>query len=273
MVERETKKHPVSNTPDTERQIEELIQEISGEAFATWYHDRQARKNIEEGKAYYNTPYFRDANRHSPHQLLQCHRKTWYEANNAPKEGTQPSGLFWIGSEFEEKIIVPFLRDIAPDRVFVQNSLWIDFEISKTVQDQDKPIRVRGSTDPAFVNEDGEPLLVTEVKTTSALEKLTDLRIHHKAQLHAYLYGLNNKYDLTVQHGVVIYNGRKTFNLKAYQISFDKEFWDERVVGWMQDQSKYRSEKQLPPGDPTFDWECGFCSFNHSITRCMSTVM
>lgn len=42
-----------------------------------------------------------------------------YNWKNAPKEGTPPDGLFWIGSEFEEQIIGPYLQDIAPDGFYV----------------------------------------------------------------------------------------------------------------------------------------------------------
>ena len=57
------------------------------------------------------------------------------------------------------------------------NPLWIDTEI---IVDE-KELQVRGSTDPAIVNTDAEPLFVTEIKTTTSLDHLSEPKPHHRA--------------------------------------------------------------------------------------------
>lgn len=59
--------------------IEGLIEEINGQSFAAWHHEREFAQNIREGKPYFNSPGRVPApKRHSPSQLLQCHRKILY---------------------------------------------------------------------------------------------------------------------------------------------------------------------------------------------------
>ena len=55
---------------------------------------------------------------------------------------------------------------------------------------------LKGSTDPVVVDADGTPVLPTEVKTKNSLEYLDEPNEHHKAQLHAYMLGLSQKYDV-----------------------------------------------------------------------------
>ena len=239
----------------------ELTDSIAESEFRQWYRSQQRRKNIEAGKPYFNTPApVPEPTRHSPSRLLQCHRKAFYRAENAPEEGTSPEGLFWIGSEFEEQIIVPFLKAVSTPGTYVQNSLWVDTTVETPEGDS---FRIKGSTDPALVTAEGEPLLVTEVKTTSALDRLSEPRKHHRAQLHAYLYGLNKKYDHSVKDGIIIYGDRTTLEVKIFEVSFDQSFWEEVVIDWMRAQTGYRRRGELPPADPVYNWECNVCSFRH----------
>ncbi|MFC7194557.1 hypothetical protein ACFQL4_07640 [Halosimplex aquaticum] len=168
-------------TPNsTPFEIEHVVDRISNSEFNEWYAEQQFETNILDGKAYFNGPSPpKDPERHTPSKLLQCHRKATYARQNAPREDTPPEGLFWIGSEFEEDIIVPFLQDIAPDELYVQNSLWIDTTITAGESD----VQLRGSTDPAIVTEDAEPVFLTEIKTTTSLDHLSEPKQHHKAQL------------------------------------------------------------------------------------------
>ena len=158
-----------SNSETTDLSI--LRDRITNRVFNEWYSEEQFKTNLLEGKAYFNGPSPPKApEQHTPSKLLQCHRKASYTRKNAPREGTPPEGLFWIGTEFEEQVIVPFLQDITTPDTYVTNSLWIDSEI---VVDGTE-LRVRGSTDPAIVNADAEPLYVTEVKTTTSLDHLSE---------------------------------------------------------------------------------------------------
>lgn len=232
---------------------------ITNRTFNEWYSEQQFQNNILEGKAYFNGPSpSKDPERHTPSKLLQCHRKASYARKNAPREGTPPEGLFWIGTEFEEQVIVPFLQDITTQNTYVTNSLWMDAEI---VVDG-TALRVHGSTDPAIVTADAEPLLVTEIKTTTSLDHLSKPKPHHRAQLHAYLFALDREYDPSITDGVIVYGSRKTLDIEAFHVEFDAKFW-ERVVDWMRAQTEYEHSGELPPATPERDWECNYCSFKH----------
>lgn len=236
-----------------------VLDRISNREFAEWYSEQQFQTNILEGQAYFNGPSPpKDPDRHSPSKLLQCHRKASYARQNAPREGTPPEGLFWIGSEFEEEVIVPFLQDITTPETYVTNSLWIDTEIGV----DETTLQLRGSTDPAIVTAEADPVLLTEIKTTSSLEHLSEPKEHHRAQLHAYLYALNDEYDHDITTGLIVYGCRKTLDIKPFQVGFDPDFWND-VVTWMMTQTEYEQAGELPPPDPEREWECSYCSYKH----------
>jgi len=198
------------------------IRSISNESFNDWYNERQFRQNILEGNPYFNGPSPpKSPARHAPSTLLQCHRKTTYSRQNAPREGTTPQGLFWIGSEFEEQIIVPYLQTVIPDQSYVQNSVWID----TTVTHEGTELRFRGATGPVLVTADADPVLVTEIKTTTSLGHISEPKTHHKAQLHAYLYGLDDDYEHPITEGLLVYGSRESFNIKVFHVSFSEDFW------------------------------------------------
>lgn len=240
--------------------LRNLIDRVTNQTFSEWYSEQQIKQNILQGQAYFNSPAPpKDPDRHSPSKLLQCHRKASYDRQNAPKEDAPPQGLFWIGSEFEEQIIVPYLQEaVTTSDTYVQNSIWID----TTVEVGDETLRIRGETDPAIVTVDGEPLLVTEIKTTSSLDHLSGPKPHHRAQLHAYLYALNKEYDHDIKVGLVVYGCRTTFDITAFQVEFDDEFW-RQITEWMATQAEYERAGELPPADPERDWECSYCSYKH----------
>ena len=141
--------------------------------------------------------------------------------------------------------------------------MWID-----TLVDADnRELRFKGSTDPVIVDQENKPLLVTEIKTTTSLDQKTETSTHHRAQVHAYMYGLSEKYDRTTDEGVVIYGDRESMTVKAFSEPFDPEFWNE-VLEWASRHTRYRENEELPPGSPEHGWECKFCSYRH---RCGKT--
>jgi CRISPR/Cas system-associated exonuclease Cas4 (RecB family) len=246
-------------TSSEESPIEQLQATISNQDFTDWYHERQVEKNILQGQAYFNGPSPpKSPERHAPNKLRQCHRKTWYNRLNAPEEDTTPEGLFRFGTDFEENVIVPYLQDRTPEGTYVQNSIWIDCEIPTG----DTTLQVRGSTDPAIVTADADPLLVTEVKTTSSLDHISKPKPHHLAQLHSYLYALDDEYDHPVEHGVLLYGSRDTLDIKLFPVTFDEDVWATGVE-WLSTQTKYQSNNELPPPDPEIDWECSYCSYRN----------
>lgn len=269
--DRETGPVPIRFSAASDRQPEtvqraQIVDAVSNASFNNWYQEQQFTENILEGRPYFNgaspPP---SAKKHSPSKLLQCHRKVRYYAENAPQEGDPPQGLFWVGSKFEEEIIVPYLLEaVTTEETYVRNSMWIDTEI----ETESSSVRVKGVTDPVIVDPDGDPILVTEIKTTSSLEYLDGAKPHHEAQLHAYMHALDEEHDRSIRDGMLLYGSRDTLDLAAFHVPFDERFWTETVVEWMEQQTQYRADGELPPGDPTFDWECDTCPFRN---RCGET--
>ena len=243
----------------SEASPEELIGKIDGEAFAEWYDEREFARNIREGRPYFNgPPRVPDPERHSPSKLLQCHRKVVYRQENAPAEQETPEGIFWTGSRLEEDVVEPFLIDLVGEDEYVRNTMWVDSTIDTVAGE----VRIKGATDPVIVDPESRPLLVTEVKSKKDLDHVRRPNRHHRAQVHAYMNGLSDKYDREVRDAVMIYLSRTTMSMMVFHEPFDPDFW-EQVVGWAADHTIYRQDGVLPPGDPEMGWECGVCEFQH----------
>jgi len=239
--------------------VEQLLSSLSGDRFRDWYHERQYRQNIENGTPFFNGPAsVPDSERHSPSRLLKCHRKVVYQQCNAPEETSDPDGIFWFGTRFEEDIAFPFLeRAITNADTYVQNSVWVDFRVeTKGVE-----LQIKGETDPLIVDADATPILPTEIKTKSSVEHTSEPNRSHRAQLHAYMAGLSEKFGVDLTDGVVMYGSRKTMDVKIFHVEFDEEFWEDVVLEWAADHTHYRLTEELPPAEPENDWECKFCSF------------
>ncbi len=248
--------------------VETLLDAIGSMSFADWYQEREFAKNIREGQPYFNGPGRIPApERHSPSQLLQCHRKTLYRQHNAPEEDTDPQGIFWIGTKFEEEIIVPYLAEITSPDEYVRNSIWIDFSCKTSAGD----IRIKGETDPVIVDRNSEPLLLTESKTKRSIETLESPDPHHVAQTHCYLYGLTQKYDRRITDAVLLYGSRTSLDLKAFHIEFDPWFWRQVVLDWARDHTQFRLNDTLPPATPEQPWECNVCSYRHRCGKADET--
>lgn len=259
-------------TPHENGRIDALIEAITQDGFDRWYRQRQVKQNMRDGHPWKHTPATTTPpKRHSPSRLLQCQRQTYYTAHNTPKEDPSPDGIFWSGSRIEEDLVQPYLESIAdqvPQSTYVQNSMWVDYELETDTG----PLRVKGATDPVLCTRDGDPLLPTEIKTKKSLEEFdtTDAEPNeqHKAQLHAYLRGLDASVSYPVQTGLIIYVSRRQHDLVAFRVEFDSTFWENRVREWAERQTQYRLEESLPPASPERDWECGYCAFRE---RCGQT--
>lgn len=253
---------------DTESLLESsvnvLLSRISSAHFDSWYRERTVADNIEGGTPYFNGPRsVPDPTRHSPSELLQCHRKITYRQHNAPAERSDPNGIFWFGTQFEEEIALPFLRTaVVIDDTYACNSLWVDF-ISDTKVGE---LRIKGETDPVIVDRNGEPIILTEIKTKQTVDDIRQPNDHHKAQVHAYMHGLSQKYDRPIENAVIIYGSRTKLDIKAFEIKFDPEFWT-KVLDWAIEHSAYRLRGDLPPDVPEYDWECTFCSYRERCGR------
>ena len=244
---------------EEQRVTNSALHSISDVNFDDWYQEREYRENIESGTPYFNGPSsVPDPERHSPSKLLQCHRKIYYRQTNAPEEQADPDGIFWFGTRFEEDIIFPFLRDeITESDTYVCNSIWIDF----TVQTEAGKLQIKGATDPLIVDSNAVPILPTEIKTKQSLDHVSSPSSHHRAQLHAYMRGLSQKYDTEITDGVIIYGSRESLDIETFHVEFDDEFWGQTVLKWASNHTEFRLEQTLPPQSPEYDWECEFCSY------------
>lgn len=234
---------------------------ISSQGFKQWYLERRLEQDHLAGHAWARGPAPEKApDVHTPSGLLRCHRRAFYDRRNAPVEGTPPTGLFWFGNRFEQDVVVPYLQAAVTDAdTYVQQSLWFD----TTIEVDETELALRGSTDPVIVTQSGEPILVTEIKTTRSVAELDAPRAHHRAQLHAYLYGLSAEFDRALTEGVIIYGDRQSFAVRAFDVTFDRDFWEETVLAWMADQTGFETADSLPPAAPRFPWECEICDFRH----------
>lgn len=260
-------KSPVLTTgkPEDADTVNGLVNAISDAAFASWLDEKNRTENILQGKSFFNGPAKRpDPERHKPSQLLRCPRLAVYRRRNAPKESRAPNGLFWAGSEIEEQIVVPFLQAVTPEDIYLQNSMWVDETIDDDVEES---LVVRGVTDPVLVTGEAEPLVVTEVKSTTSVEHRSSPSKHHRAQLMSYLYALNQQHDHTIT-GILLYLDRETFELKSFYEEFAPEFWHGEVVPWMVEITGYEQRDELPPASPLYGWECEYCDYRH---RCGQT--
>ena len=232
---------------------------IGNKEFQHWYRNQQFTRNIRDGNHYFNGPKkISPPERHSPSSLLQCQRKSFYNQLNAPEETGDPNGIFWFGSRFEEDVILPFLQDVVTgEDTYVCNSLWVDFTVDTEIGE----LQIKGATDPVIVDDDAEPLLLFEIKTKQTVSSLSEPNRHHKAQIHAYIQGLNEKYERDIRSAVILYGSRTSLKIKLFQIEFDDRFWNDVVVEWAKTHTEYRVDTELPPAAPEYDWECGFCSY------------
>lgn len=240
-------------------EVDEAIRNLDPDTFKNWWQECQVAENIRNGQPYFNgaSP-VPPAHRHSPNKLLRCNRQVYYSQENAPEESDDPSGIFWAGSRFEEDVIVPFLeQEVITADQYVTNSIWVDFFVSTDVGD----LRVKGATDPVIVTPDYDPVLLTEIKTKRSLDGVEQPNKHHKAQAHAYMQGLSEKFEEEVREAVLLYGSRTTFDITPFYIQFDPEFWRETVVEWAAQHTSYRVNGTLPPANPEYAWECEFCSY------------
>jgi len=147
--------------------------------------------------------------------------------------------------------------------VYVQNSIWVDF----TVGSQAGDLRLKGETDPVFVDAEGVPILLTEIKTKDSIEHLDSPNDHHLAQAHAYMFGLNQKFDRRITDALLVYVDRSTLDLKAFHTKFDDEFWNDTVLHWAATHTEYQIDDELPPLTPSTGGNVGSARIEFDVAR------
>lgn len=240
-------------------ELGDLVDDISRDGFSEWRRREDFRDNIEDGHPEYNRGGYPVENeRHSPHTVLQCPRKQWYRDHTAPEETDAPAGIFTVGTYLEEEIVEPFLAEKAKEHdLYLQNSIWIEVDIPL----MDNTLKLRGSTDPVFCDNEGVPQLVTEVKSKYTGAGVDKPLSHHVGQLTCYQFALARTYDISAPPGLIIYLGRKDLQLRRFPQPYDTGVLGD-VINWMEGMTDCRIEDVLPPADPVADWdECYTCAF------------
>jgi CRISPR-associated exonuclease Cas4 len=146
---------PVVTMSDEER-ASSVARRIDSSSFDEWDGEREIVQRIRNSKPYYNEPSsVPDAERHSSHNLLQCHRKTTYQWANGSEERELPESIFWTDQLFEG-IFGPYLHEaVVGNESHVRYSMGID----KIIDTSSGGFRFKSSTDPVIVNRDNESLL------------------------------------------------------------------------------------------------------------------
>lgn len=256
----------MTDQSEHDTRISEIINSINEDTFETWHREREYAENIKNGKPYYNSPgYISPDEKHSPSKLLQCHRKVFYDNQNTPAESEMPTGIFFFGNKFEEEIALPFLEDTANSlhqNNYIRQDMYINYEVDVDGVD----LLIKGETDPVITDNEGAPLVVTEIKTTGYIDSKrgpdAEPSKRHKAQLHAYMAGLNQKYDRDIDKGIIVYGERDSLDMVVFEIDFDEDFWNETVLDWASTQTEYRLNDELPPAEPEEpSWECKYCDY------------
>lgn len=246
--------------------VSDIVDAVTEDTFKSWHREREYAENIKKGKPYYNSPgYIAPEKKHSPSKLLQCHRKLFYDNQNTPAETEMPTGIFFFGNKFEEEIALPFLEDTANDlhtNNYVRQDMYINYEVDI----EGTELLIKGETDPVIADSEGAPLVVTEIKTTGYIDSKrgpnAEPSKRHKAQLHAYMAGLDKKYDRDIDKGIIVYGERDSFDMVVFEIDFDEDFWEETVLDWASTQTEHRLDETLPPAEPEEpSWECKYCDY------------
>jgi CRISPR-associated exonuclease Cas4 len=234
--------------------------------FEDWYKRYQFAENIRNDQPYFNGPSkLKSPGKFSASELLKCHRKIYYKHLNAPEETADPKGIFYFGNKFEEELAERFIIDAVtePD-TYLRNSIWTQLDIDTDIG----TIKVNGSTDPTVADENGEPILLTEIKTSSSIEYRSEPQERHLAQAHVYMQGLSEKFESEIRDAIFLYADRESLQAKTFHVEFDQEFWEDRVVEWMRKNTYYRLFEPLPPAEPEEEWECDYCAYQN---RCGQT--
>lgn len=253
---------PPNDPDDTvegdERSLSKRIADkITPAEWERWYLYYLRQENAREGKPWMlSAAPVPNPEKHAPSRVKKCHRKGYYNAANAPEEDDEPRGIFFMGRRVENDLVIEFLSDVTERDLIVGN----DLDIYYTVEHNGVELYISGDTDPVVLDSSGTPILPSEIKTA---ENLPDApRPWHKAQIHAYIYGVRERYDADVDHGLLLYFSRESLDMTVFDVSFDPEFWEE-VLDWTVQQTEYREQGVLPPAEPEYGWECEYCAYRH----------
>ena len=184
-----------------------------------------------------------------PSESMQCQRKIYISVIHPErKKEKMPLGLFHM-AKFAEESVIKCVQ--SKPGLCVQEQVRLEREIAPDVI-------IHGYIDFELLDDDGYPTHVYEIKSIgnlSYMEKATEAKIHHRAQLQCYLQTVNcNK-------GGIIYVERGDIGkIKQFDDSKDEKLWTD-IKKHFSELSEYMRDAQLPPPVPCADWECKYCEF------------
>lgn len=252
---------PSIEEPTIEKVLTPVRETLSERRFQDWHLKQEQKRNKREGyDDTRNDPtHMPDETDHSPSNILNCHRMSYYDAYNAPREDTLPYGIFKFGHDFEAYVESYLETQLSDTELTVDNVIEIDYEY--------EGLSIAGTTDPVIFDSTGTPVALFEVKATKNTHYVRNggVKERHLAQAHAYAKGLVEKFDLESPPPIFfVYGGREDLDVAFFEESFDTEFWSDTIVPWMHEDTSLRSQNELPPGvdpDGPKSFMCGYCDY------------
>lgn len=192
----------------------------------------------------------------------------------APALGLEPvhdartMNVFEIGNQVEHWLIETLKRDPA----FLEK-----FNLYQQVELYDPVLHIRGHLDALIYNKATAEYTILECKSKHSkafwyMEKKGEgANIHHKMQLHSYLY-MFQKYggrvsevgftpDQNIKEGAIVYVSKDDMAMLEYPVMLNDEELEKMWkfdVGTLQD--CWENRKAPPAPDPT-SWQCKYCQF------------
>jgi hypothetical protein len=242
--------------------VTELAENITEQAFEDFHKLKERERNAEEGygDTRNDVTHMPDASHQSPSKLLSCHRMSWYDAHNTPREDRLPYGIFKFGHDFEAHFEEFLAEHITGSDLSVRNVERVEFS--------DNGVDISGTTDPVVFDENGNPVALFEVKTTQNtyhVRNRGEANERHRAQAHAYVKGLMEKYDLESPPKIFYaYGGREDLDVFITSETFDATFWNDTVLQWAETDIEYRNGDELPPAledGHEREYQCTYCDY------------
>lgn len=253
---------PMNNHDNIAVEADELAANVTEQAFEDFHKLNERERNAEEGygDTRNDVTHMPDDDVESPSKLLSCHRMSWYDAHNTPREDRLPYGIFKFGHDFEDHFEDFLAEHVTGSELTVRNVERVEFT--------ERDITITGTTDPVVFDADGNPVALFEVKTTKNtyhVRNRGEANERHRAQAHAYARGLAEKYDLDAPPQIFYaYGGREDLDVFITNESFDEDFWEDTVLAWAADDVEYREGDELPPAledGHEREYQCTYCDY------------
>lgn len=185
----------------------------------------------------------------------KCFRKLYYFQTLKTEYDTDTLKIFEVGTVVHDWFL-KFLKWATENKKGIR-LIRAEMPINIPIDLGEDELWITGYIDH-FIEVDGERLII-EVKSTKSLTYINEPSEHHVAQATLYMKGSRTKKAL------IIYVEKPTFQLKIFEIAFDKILYH-KVVKKMAETFNFIKTKNLPP--KTESWECKkYCIFKEHCDK------